>query len=135
MRCWTRAYQQGDLNQCDSIIRVGGNLILPGSGVGTYTQNLDYFKTSGIEAAFAFGVGLGEYGDLNFSGNANWYLKWDQRSAKTIPVLDCLGVYSNSCDGCLRPSSSSVRPGTWGSSRRPTSGVTSAAWKRPMTSG
>ena len=104
-------YQQGDLNQCDSIIRVGGNLILPGSGVGTYTQNLEYFKTSGIEAAFAFGVALGEYGDLNFSGNANWYLKWDQRSAKTIPVLDCLGVYSNSCDGL--PETKFIQRTTW----------------------
>ena len=37
-------YVQGDAAQCDNIVRVGGSLVLDGSGVETFTTNLDYIQ-------------------------------------------------------------------------------------------
>ncbi len=90
-------YVFGVTSECDKIVRVGGTLTLPGSGLETFTTNLDFLQAEGLELGYSFGVELGEYGALTFNGNVNHYLTQESQAASFIPVLDCLGVYSTSC--------------------------------------
>jgi outer membrane receptor protein involved in Fe transport len=90
-------YVAGQTSACDKVVRVGGTLTIPGSGVQEYTTNLDYLQATGVEFAFSFGAGLGGYGDLTITGDWNHYLTKESQSSKVTPVLDCLGFYGNSC--------------------------------------
>ncbi len=90
-------YVQGDTAQCDNIVRVGGSLVLDGSGVQTFTQNLDYIQAEGIEIGAVFGVDLGGLGSLDVSFNANQYLSQEFHSFAVLDVVECVGQYSASC--------------------------------------
>jgi outer membrane receptor protein involved in Fe transport len=94
-------YTYGEADKCSAIVRQFGTLTLPQSGVQTFTTNLDYLKVQGMEFAFAFGTGLGDYGDLAFSGNVNWYFTQESKADSTTPILDCLGYYGASCGNPL----------------------------------
>ena len=65
-----------------------------------------------MEFAFSFGAGLGDYGDLTFSGNYNLYFTNESKADKTTPVLDCLGYYGASCGNPL-PESRFIQRTTW----------------------
>jgi outer membrane receptor protein involved in Fe transport len=106
--CYTNAEQA----QCDKVVRVGGTLTLPGSGVQEYTTNLDYLKVSGLEFAFSVGFGLGGFGDLTVTGNLNQYFESETRSSKTVPVIDCLGYYGVQC-GNPTPETRFIQRTTW----------------------
>ena len=105
-------YVGGQADQCSKIVRVGGTLTLPGSGVELYTTNLEYLQAEGVEFAFSFGVDLGGFGELNFSGNYNQYLTQESQSSKLTPVLDCLGYYGVSCAAPL-PEQRWIQRTTW----------------------
>jgi outer membrane receptor protein involved in Fe transport len=105
-------YTSADQSACDKIVRVGGTLTLPGSGIEEYTTNLDWLKTSGLEFAFSVGFGLGGYGDLTVSGTVNQYFENESRSSKTVPVIDCLGYYGNQCGNPL-PETRWIQRTTW----------------------
>lgn len=105
-------YVAGQMDQCDKIERVGGTLTLPGSGLQTFTTNLSFIKAEGVEIGFNFGVDLGNYGSLSFSGDINKYLTQESQSSVTTPLLDCLGRYGTSCGGPL-PKIRWVQRTTW----------------------
>ena len=65
-----------------------------------------------MEFAFSFGAPLGDYGDLTFSGNANWYFTNESKASATTPILDCLGYYGSSCGNPL-PESRFIQRTTW----------------------
>lgn len=90
-------YSGGQADQCSKIIRVGGTLTLPGSGVELFTTNLDYIRAKGVEVSTSFGFDLGNWGGLKISANLNRYLKQESQSSAQTPVLDCLGFYGTSC--------------------------------------
>jgi iron complex outermembrane recepter protein len=90
-------YGAGDAAQCSKIVRIGGTLTLPGSGVQLLTTNLDFLKAEGLELGFGFGVDIGKFGKLSFSGNVNKYLTHESRTDPNLPTLDCLGHYGVSC--------------------------------------
>jgi outer membrane receptor protein involved in Fe transport len=106
--CYNNAIQ----SQCDKIVRVGGTLTLPGSGVELYTTNLDYIKVSGLEFAFSVGFGLGGFGDLTVTGNLNQYFTNESRSSSATPVIDCLGYYGTQC-GAPNPETRWIQRTTW----------------------
>ena len=105
-------YVAGQADQCDKVVRVGGTLTLPGSGLELYTTNLDYLKAEGVEVGFSFGVDMGDWGDLTVSGNYNKYLTQESQSSAVTPVLDCLGFYGTSCGGPL-PEDRWIQRTTW----------------------
>jgi outer membrane receptor protein involved in Fe transport len=94
-------YVAGQADQCDKVVRVGGTLTLPGSGIELFTTNLDYLQAEGVEVGFSFGVDMADWGDLIVSGNYNKYLTQESQSSALTPVLDCLGFYGTSCGGPL----------------------------------
>jgi outer membrane receptor protein involved in Fe transport len=91
-------YVTGDAGECAKIRRVGGDLTIAGSGVERFTTNLLYEKAEGIEIGFSFGYNLGDWGDLQFSGNINKYLTQESQSSAQSAVIDCKGFYGTSCD-------------------------------------
>jgi iron complex outermembrane recepter protein len=91
-------YVAGLPEECAKVVRVGGTLTLPGSGLETFTTNLDYLQAEGYELGYAFGVELGDYGALTFSGTFNHYLTQESQSSVATPVLDCVGRFGTSCD-------------------------------------
>jgi outer membrane receptor protein involved in Fe transport len=105
-------YTAGQQASCDKIVRVGGTLTIPGSGVQEYTTNLDYLKAAGMEFAFSFGAGLGGYGDLTISGDVNQYFTSYSKSAKTSPAIFCLGYYGVQC-GNPTPETRWIQRTTW----------------------
>jgi outer membrane receptor protein involved in Fe transport len=94
-------YDGGQAAQCAKIRRVGGNLLLPGSGIETFTTNLNFLKAEGVELGASFGLEIGRFGALNFQAHVNKYLTQESQSDSTLPVLDCLGHYGPSCLGPL----------------------------------
>ncbi len=94
-------YVAGIGTECDKIVRVGGTLTLPGSGLETFTTNLDYLQAEGVEVGFSFGLEIGNYGMLTLAGNVNHYLTQESQSSSTTPVLECVGRYGTSCQGPL----------------------------------
>ena len=84
-------------SECAKIRRIGGGLTLDGSGVETFTTNLNYLHAEGIELGFAFGVEIGRFGSVAFSGNVNKYLTHESQSSDTQPVTDCLGKFGTNC--------------------------------------
>ena len=104
-------YQLALAGECAKIRRVGGNLILDGSGVEIFTQNLKYIRAEGIELGFSFGIGVGR-GDLNFSGTANHYLTHEFQSRDELPVVECVGYFGTSCEQ-PRPDTRFIQRTTW----------------------
>ena len=108
-------YVAGQASQCAKIRRVGGELALPGSGIETFTTNLNYLQARGIEVGFNVGLGLGELGGLKFTGDYNHYLKQESQSSDSsvvTPVIDCLGYYGTSCGNPL-PVDRWIQRTTW----------------------
>jgi iron complex outermembrane recepter protein len=94
-------YQAALATECAKIQRIGGTLTLPGSGLETFTTNLDYMQAEGYELGFSFGVEMERYGLLTLSGNVNTYVTQESQSSIATPVIDCVGVYSTSCEAPL----------------------------------
>jgi iron complex outermembrane recepter protein len=94
-------YVRADATQCAKIARVGGTLTLPGSGIETFTSNLDYLRAEGLEFGFSAGVDIGRFGSLSFTGNVNKYLTHESQSSSTTPILECVGRYGNNCGSVL----------------------------------
>ncbi|MFV3129658.1 TonB-dependent receptor domain-containing protein [Niveispirillum sp. KHB5.9] len=98
-------YVLGDASQCAKVVRVGGTLTLPGSGLTALTTNLNYLRAEGLELGVNFNVDLEElgasedWGTLAFQLNANRYLTQESRSDGILPVLECLGKFGTSCPG------------------------------------
>jgi iron complex outermembrane recepter protein len=104
-------YVANNATECAKINRVGGDLVLPGSGIETYTTNLKYRRAEGLELGFSFGVPVGQ-GDLQFSGTINNYLTHEFQSSDQTPVIDCLGYFGTSCEQ-PRPELRFVQRTTW----------------------
>lgn len=105
-------YVLGLASDCAKVQRVGGTLTLPGSGVERYTTNLNYLQAEGVEVGFTFGVDVGRYGALTFSGNVNHYLTQESQSTDAARVIDCMGFYGTSC-GLPLPELRWVQRTTW----------------------
>ena len=105
-------YVAGRADQCSKIIRVGGTLTLPGSGVQEYTTNLKYLQASGLEIGLSFGVDIGDFGNLRFQTNLNKYLTQESQSSDLNAVIDCLGHYGNQCGNPI-PEMRWVQRVTW----------------------
>ncbi len=93
-----QCYVLGDPASCANVVRVDGDLTTPASGIRRLTTNLLYERSEGYELGFNFGVDLGGYGDLQFSGNVNRYITQESLSSATVPVIDCKGFFGTSCD-------------------------------------
>lgn len=105
-------YSANVQSECNKIVRIGGALTLPGSGIELYTTNLVNLHAEGVEVGVTMGVDLGRAGDLSISANYNQYLTQEQQSASFIPVTDCLGVYGTTCEGPL-PKSRWIQRTSW----------------------
>ena len=105
-------YVTGDADACAKIVRIGGTLTLPGSGVQLYTTNLDYLKAEGFELNVSFGFDIGAAGSINLSAYINKYLTQESRSSITSDVIDCNGMYGNQCGNPL-PSVSWTQTTGW----------------------
>jgi outer membrane receptor protein involved in Fe transport len=79
------------------INRIGGELGISGAGIELFTSNLEYLKTEGVEASYSFAFNIGDYGNLQFSGNVNRFLTADQLSSPVSTVRDCNGFYGTRC--------------------------------------
>jgi outer membrane receptor protein involved in Fe transport len=90
-------YILGQASACGNVNRVDGDLTSPSSGVQLYTTNLVYLQAEGIEVGFGFGLDLADFGDLQISGMLNKYLTNESQSSPTVPVIDCVGKFGNSC--------------------------------------
>ncbi|HEY0943187.1 MAG TPA: TonB-dependent receptor [Steroidobacter sp.] len=90
-------YVNAIADQCAKIKRIGGNLVVDGSGVETYTTNLKYLRAEGVELGVAFGVDIGKFGNLRFSANVNKYLTHESQSDNTTALVDCVGIYGTNC--------------------------------------
>ncbi|WP_394222020.1 TonB-dependent receptor domain-containing protein [Alteromonas gracilis] len=104
-------YVLGNLDQCAQITRVGGGLLLDGSGISTFTTNLSWLRTRGIEATYNFNFDIGEYGNLSLNGNVNHYLEAERLSAPTSDIIDCNGFYGPNCNP--QHKTRSVNRATW----------------------
>ncbi|MBW3559723.1 MAG: TonB-dependent receptor [Proteobacteria bacterium] len=92
-------YTGGQLDQCAKIVRIGGTLTLPGSGVQTFTTNLLRQEAEGVELAANAELdmerlGLGRFGRLQMQYVGNQYLTQESQSNVTQPTVDCLGVFT-----------------------------------------
>lgn len=93
-----QCYVQGLASSCANVVRVDGDLTTPASGVRRLTTNLEYERAEGIEVGFNVGLGLNDFGSLEFMGMVNKYLTQESLSSVTVPVIDCKGYFGNSCD-------------------------------------
>jgi len=105
-------YTAGQSSECDKIVRIGGTLTLPGSGVELFTTNLVSMRAEGVELGLTMGVEMGSFGDLSITANYNQYLSQESQSSAITPVLDCLGSYGTSCEGPL-PKSRWIQRTSW----------------------
>jgi outer membrane receptor protein involved in Fe transport len=105
-------YTAGVTSECDKIVRIGGALTLPGSGVELFTTNLVNLKAEGIEVGFALGVEMGRFGTLDINGNYNQYLTQESQSSSVTPVTDCNGFFGTTCQGPL-PESRWIQRTSW----------------------
>jgi iron complex outermembrane receptor protein len=90
-------YTAGIQTACDKIVRIGGNLTNPGSGLQLFTTNLDYLQAEGIEFNASFGLDIGNAGSLRFSAYVNKYLTQESLSSPVSVLIDCKGRYGNQC--------------------------------------
>jgi iron complex outermembrane receptor protein len=90
-------YTAGVQSACDKVVRVGGNLTNPGSGLQLFTTNLDYLQAEGIEFNASFGLDIGNAGALRFSAYVNKYLTQESLSSEQSVLIDCKGRYGNQC--------------------------------------
>ena len=96
-------YNAGVASQCAKVVRINGDLASPASGIRLLTENLDYLEAEGVEMNAGFGIGLADlgasedWGRLQFSLAANYYMTNERRSDPTIPVVDCMGYYGTAC--------------------------------------
>ena len=96
-------YEGGVASFCSLIQRVNGNLLVAGSGVETYTTNLQMLEAEGIEVGASFGVELADLiggddaGRLDFSFYGNMYLTNEFQNVAVLPITDCLGYYGKAC--------------------------------------
>jgi len=95
-------YGLGDTNACSKIVRVGGTLTLPGSGIQLYTTNLEYLRAEGVEFGGTLGFDLGNAGALTIQAQINKYLTSESLSSSVSDVIDCKGFYGTQC-GNPRP--------------------------------
>lgn len=97
-------YGAGNAASCAKIVRVNGDLATPGAGIQLYTQNLEYNRAEGFDLGIATGFNLSQlgldqkWGSVRVTYNASLYTKNESQTLSVAPVLDCLGVYSTSCD-------------------------------------
>jgi outer membrane receptor protein involved in Fe transport len=105
-------YVSGVQSECDKIVRIGGTLTLPGSGVELFTTNLVSLQAEGIELGLTMGVDMQSWGDLQISANYNQYLTQEQQSATFISATDCLGHFGTTCEGPL-PKSRWIQRTSW----------------------
>jgi outer membrane cobalamin receptor len=105
-------YVLGVASECSKMVRVGGTLTLPGAGVQLLTRNKVFLQAEGVELGFSLGVGLGDKGDLQFTGNVNKYLTHEFQSLAVLPVVDCNGYYGTSCQNA-RPEIRAIERTTW----------------------
>ncbi|MGQ0836570.1 MAG: TonB-dependent receptor domain-containing protein [Gammaproteobacteria bacterium] len=105
-------YVVGLASECAKVRRIGGGLSLPGSGLETFTTNLENIHAEGIELGFSFRVDTERFGSLAFMGNVNKYLTHERQSDSVLPVLDCLGRYGTSCEG-PKPEIRWIQRTTW----------------------
>jgi outer membrane receptor protein involved in Fe transport len=96
-----QCYTSGLTESCSRIVRVGGTLTLPGSGIQLYTTNLDYLRAEGVEFAGTLGFDLGNVGQLTLQANINKYLTQESRSSSFAKVIDCNGYYGTQCGNPL----------------------------------
>jgi outer membrane receptor protein involved in Fe transport len=95
-------YIAGLAENCAQINRVGGTLTLPGSGTNAFTQNLEYLIAEGIELNLSASFELpGRWGSLDVSANINHYLTQESQSTPITAVVECVGLYGNSCGNPL----------------------------------
>jgi iron complex outermembrane receptor protein len=104
-------YNANLASECAKINRVGGDLVLPGSGIETFTTNLKFKRAEGVELGFSFGVPVG-MGDLQFTGTLNKYLTHEFQSSDFVPMIDCNGYFGTSCEQ-PRPEMRFVQRTTW----------------------
>jgi outer membrane receptor protein involved in Fe transport len=95
-----QCYILGDAAACALIVRVGGTLTLPGSGIQTFTTNLINQRAEGIELAinteFDFEtLGLSPaFGSLQISFTGNKYLTNEYVASQAGGVIDCNGLFT-----------------------------------------
>lgn len=94
-------YNLGDTSACSKVVRVGGTLTLPGSGIQLYTTNLDYLRAEGVEFSGTLGFDLGDIGELTFQAAVNKYLTQESLSSSASKVIDCNGFYGTQCGNPL----------------------------------
>lgn len=105
-------YERGISSLCNAIVRVNGELGLPGAGVQLYNTNLLSAHNEGVELGLRFDVDLGGAGSLDVSFNGNHYLSQDTQSATLLDPIVCLGAYGNQC-GNPQPENRFVQRTTW----------------------
>ncbi|MDY6945641.1 MAG: TonB-dependent receptor [Pseudomonadota bacterium] len=90
-------YVNAMADQCAKIKRIGGNLVVDGSGIETYTTNLKYLRAEGVELGMALGFDIGRFGNLRVSANVNKYLTHESQSDDTTALVDCVGTFGTNC--------------------------------------
>lgn len=105
-------YGLGDTGACSKIVRVGGTLTLPGSGIQLYTTNLEYLRAEGVEVSATLGFDLGDAGELTFQTAINKYLTNESLSSGVSDVIDCNGYYGTQCGNPL-PEMRWIQRTTW----------------------
>ncbi len=91
-------YVLADPTACSGIVRINGSLATAGAGLPGYNTNLAFRRAEGIEISANTGYDLGNWGLLDFSVNANYYLTNELQSAPFSSVVDCNGYYGTTCD-------------------------------------
>ena len=91
-------YVLADPDACAGIVRINGSLATSGAGLPGYNTNLAFRRAEGIEISANTGYDLGDWGMLDFSVNANYYLTNELQSAPFSDVVDCNGYYGTTCD-------------------------------------
>jgi iron complex outermembrane recepter protein len=101
---FTSCYTQNNPVACQQVVRIGGGLTLPGSGLRTLTRNLNYMQAEGVEVDASFGIELEDlgadasWGRLTFGVNANWYLTHEILSDGSLALTNCVGGFGSACD-------------------------------------
>jgi outer membrane receptor protein involved in Fe transport len=95
-------YIQGSTADCSLIIRQAGNLIFPGSGIVTLTQNLVGAKSEGVDVNFNTSLplenlGLDNWGNVSWTYAATFGTALEFQTNATSRPKDCLGYYGNAC--------------------------------------